>query len=103
MKQMIELNNLDQMQEEYNKWKKPKESFRDYLLRKHNDNDWIVEWFDSVGIVSKGDFENHFKKKYIEDNFESLGESWFKGLSTQVDFGEVLNFLQDEFPEGVKK
>ena len=65
---------------------------------------WLVEnakddidLTDSIGVVEKGDFENKFDKKFVEENFEDLASLWFKGLNSQADFGIVLDCMEDDW------
>lgn len=60
------------------------------------------EIYDHIGTVTKADFLNDFKKKFVDENFEELAHSWFRGMESQVDFGIILEVIKDQYPEGLK-
>ncbi len=94
----IDIKKLDTLLEEYNKSNKSK-SFSEFLETKEDEIDII----DSVGVVTKGDFENNFDKDFIDEHFDDLAHNWFNNVNSQVDFGVTESDIKDEFAKKVKK
>jgi len=94
----IDIKKLDILLLEYNKSFKQK-SFSEFLEEKEDE----IDITDSIGIVTKGDFENNFSKEFIEEHFENLVSAWFRGLNAQVDFGVLEEVVKDEFAVEEKK
>lgn len=58
---------------------------------------------DSIGIVCEEDFEDTFHKEFIQENFPELASLWFSGLANQIDFGIVLESVEDEMRDKYAK
>jgi len=99
MKQMIEVDELNKLLEEFKRKSKKRESFEKFITRTKADDDRIVQWVDDIGILTKGDFENYYSKDFIEKNFDDLAHAWFNGLQGQIDFGMVLECVKDVITE----
>lgn len=87
----IDVTKIERLLDKYNKSDKSI-PFGEFVEDQEDEWDWV----DSVGVVTKGDFSEAFKDKFIEENFEDLAHLWFKGLNAQVDFGIVLDCVKDE-------
>jgi len=94
----IDTKKLNRLLELYNKSRKSK-SFEKFVESHEDDIDFV----DSVGVVTKGDFENNFDKDFIEEHFEDLIRAWFNGISSQVDFGIIEGCVKDEFEEEIRQ
>lgn len=95
----IDIRKIDDLLKEFEKASIVKElRFEEWVKKNHPDE---IDVTDSVGVVTEGDFENNYSKKFITENFDRLGDLWFKGLNAQVDFGIVSNCAKDCFDDAV--
>lgn len=92
----IDIRKLDKLLEEYKDMKYKEESFSEFVEGTKDNNEYVWDLTDSIGVVSKGDFERTFTKEFIEKHFEDLAELWFKGLNSQVDLGIILGCIKEE-------
>ena len=99
----IDLKKIDELLKEYKDFGFEDETFCKFIERTSDDNIPVWDLTDSIGVVTKQDFENNFSKEYIEENFEDLASEWFKGLNAQVDYGIVLECIEEEINYKDKK
>lgn len=92
----VDLTKIDKLLEEYKDYKHSGESFSSFIETTNDDEIPVWDWTDSIGIVTHGDFENHFSGKYIEKNFEKLANMWFSCSNSQIDWGITLDSIKDE-------
>jgi hypothetical protein len=97
---MVETCKLNKLLDEFKEYGFEDESFQTFVERTKNNGEYITELVNSIGFVTKEDFENTFSKDFINEKFEKLRHSWFKGLNSQVDFGILLECLKEEFKGG---
>ena len=95
----IDITKLNRMLKLYNNSDKMKFKNFEKFVESHEDD---LDITDSVGVVTKGDFENNFDKDFIEENFDDLAYAWFRGLSGQADFGILGDVIKEEFEEEVR-
>ena len=95
----IDLKKIDDLHDEFHSLRLEDETFSKFIERTTDDEIPVWDWVDSIGVVTPQDFENNFDKKFIENNFEDLADLWFKGLNAQVDFGVVLECVEDEMKD----
>ncbi len=93
----IDLTKIDELLLNHKEYGSEGETFSKFIERTSDDEIPVWDWVDSVGVVTKEDFENRFEKQFIEEHFEELANCWFDGLNGQIDFGIILENVKDEF------
>lgn len=92
----IDLKKLNDLYLDYPKDKLSGETFSEFVEGRVINDSPIWDWVDSIGVVTPEDFENNFKHKFIQKNFEELANLWFNGLNGQIDFGIAGDCVKDE-------
>jgi len=92
----IDLKKIDDLLIEYGDFKSDNEIFSKFIERTTDDEIPVWDYVGSIGVITPQDFENNFDKDFIERNFEDLAHFWFKGIDAQVDYGMVLECVEDK-------
>jgi len=92
MKEMIELEKLDDLYKEFQDMGYGDEKFSDFVKETTDNGEPVWTLMSWSGAVTK---------EFIEENFEELAHTWFKGLEAQMDFGVLLECVREEFDSKV--